>query len=141
VKNVQQLLGKEETTKGIKAICDNAYVQLKKIKSCIQNCNTESLDKALLYVEDTSIYLNRQKRKFTTGRDVTLIPETPALKYLKNKDIGPKECNEAYYNELKEFVEQFRNERSERVSWKKCFSKGYEDNIDSIKQYTTSESL
>lgn len=34
MKGVQQLLGKgEETTKGIKAICNNTYVQLEKIKS------------------------------------------------------------------------------------------------------------
>lgn len=140
--NIQQLLGEEEEkTKGIKAICDNTHVQLEKIKNCIQNGGTESLDKALLYVENTSIYLNSQKRKFTTGRDVTPIPETPALKYLKNKHIKPKECNEAHYNELKEFVEQFRNERSGRVSWKQCFLEGHKDNIDAIKQYRTSESL
>ncbi|GAA5812415.1 hypothetical protein MFLAVUS_005870 [Mucor flavus] len=142
VKDVQQLLGEEEeTTKGIKAICDNICVQLEKIKSCIQNDNTEFLDKALLYIEDTFIYLNRQKRKFTTGRDATPIPETPTLKYLKNKDIGPKERNEAHYFELKEFVEQFRNGRSGRVNWKQCLLKGYEGNIDAMKQYTTSESL
>ncbi|KAG0749666.1 hypothetical protein G6F16_004842 [Rhizopus arrhizus] len=142
VNNVQQLLGEEEEiTKGIKAICDNTCVQLEKIKSCIQNGNTESLDKVLLYIEDASVYLNRQKRKFTTGRDVTPIPETPGLKYLENKNIRPKKHNEAHYNELKEYVEQFRNERSGRMSWKKCFLKGYKDNIDAIKQYTTSESL
>ncbi|CAO3694616.1 unnamed protein product [Rhizopus microsporus] len=61
VKSVQQLLGEEEeTAKGIKAICDNIYVQLEKIKGCIQNGDTESLDKAHLYVENTSIYLNSQ---------------------------------------------------------------------------------
>ncbi|KAI8066043.1 hypothetical protein BDF21DRAFT_346194, partial [Thamnidium elegans] len=48
-KNVQQLLGeKEETTKGIKAICDNTYVQLEKIKSCIQNGNTERISSGAL---------------------------------------------------------------------------------------------
>ncbi|KAI8334885.1 hypothetical protein BD560DRAFT_414378, partial [Blakeslea trispora] len=58
VKNVQQLLGEEEeTTKGTKSICDNTCIQFEKTKSCIQNDNTESLDKALLYVKDTSIYL------------------------------------------------------------------------------------
>jgi hypothetical protein len=78
--NIQQLLGEEEEkTKGTKAICDNTHVQLEKIKSCIQYGNTESLDKALLYIENTSIYLNRQKRTFVTGRNVTPIPETPAL--------------------------------------------------------------
>lgn len=85
--------------------------------------------------------MNRQKRKFTTGRDVTPIPETLALKYLKNKDVGPKEYDEAHYNEPKDFVEQFRNERSGRVSWKQYFLKGYEDNVDAIKQYMTSERL
>ncbi|EIE83962.1 hypothetical protein RO3G_08667 [Rhizopus delemar RA 99-880] len=36
VNNVQQLLGEEEeTTKRIRAICDNASVQLEKIKNCI----------------------------------------------------------------------------------------------------------
>lgn len=49
VENVQQLIGEEkEITEGIKAICDNTSVQLKKIKSCIPSGNTESLDKALL---------------------------------------------------------------------------------------------
>ncbi|KAI8977685.1 hypothetical protein BDF20DRAFT_976201 [Mycotypha africana] len=142
VENVKQLLGEEEEkSKGIEAICGNTYVQLEKIKSCIENGNAEFLDKALLYIEDTSIYLNRQKRKFTTGRDATPIPETVALKYLKTKDIQPKERNEAHFNELKEYVEQFRKGRLGRISWKQCLLKGYEDNINAIKQYTTSESL
>ncbi|KAI8066042.1 hypothetical protein BDF21DRAFT_346022, partial [Thamnidium elegans] len=46
-----------------------------------------------------------------------------------------------HYKELKEFVEQFRNGRSGRVKWKQCFLKDYEDNINAIKQYMTSESL
>ncbi|KAI8087865.1 uncharacterized protein B0P05DRAFT_464600, partial [Gilbertella persicaria] len=50
----------EELTKGIRTMCDNNYAQLGKIKSSIQNGNIVSLDKALLYVEGTSIYLNRQ---------------------------------------------------------------------------------
>ncbi|KAI9487441.1 MAG: hypothetical protein EXX96DRAFT_475824, partial [Benjaminiella poitrasii] len=46
-----------------------------------------------------------------------------------------------HYNELRESVEQFRNERLGRVNWKQCFLKGHKDNIEAIKQYTTSESL
>lgn len=84
VKNVQQLLGEEEeTTKGIKAICDNTYVQLEKIKSCIQNGNTEFLDKALLYIEDTSIYLKRQektKKKIYNWKRCNTHPRNPSLK-------------------------------------------------------------
>lgn len=56
MQNVIRFSGEEE------AICDNTFSQLEKIKNCIQNDSTGYLDKALLYVENTFVYLNKKER-------------------------------------------------------------------------------
>ncbi|EIE81080.1 hypothetical protein RO3G_05785 [Rhizopus delemar RA 99-880] len=82
ITNVQQLVGgKTEEAEAIQSICDNTENQIKKIKRCMQQEDRIAIEKAMLYLDDTSDYLRRQKRKYTMGRQATLIPDTSSIKY------------------------------------------------------------
>lgn len=63
--NVQQLVGnKTEEAEAIQSICDNKENQIEKIKRCMQQENRTTVEKAMLYLNNTSDYLRRQKRKY-----------------------------------------------------------------------------
>ena len=63
--NVQQLVGnKTEEAEAIQSICDNTENQIEKIKRCMQQENRTTVEKAMLYLNNTSDYLRRQKRKY-----------------------------------------------------------------------------
>lgn len=65
---VQQLVGEEtEKSEVIQLICDNTENQIDKIKRCMQQGDRMTIEKAMLYLDDTSDHLRRQKRKYTNN--------------------------------------------------------------------------
>jgi hypothetical protein len=94
-------------------------------------------------VDDTLGFLQRQKRKYCEAIETTPIEETSPLVYLnKKRQPSPvKPNNEKHNAELHEFVQRYKNIKINRTNWKKCFEQGHLENIGSIKQFNTSESL
>jgi hypothetical protein len=135
---VQQLVGGEtEKAEVIQLICDTMENQIEKIKRCMQQEDRTTIEKAMLYLDDASDYLRRQKRKYTIGRHTTSIPDTPPIKYLKSQQSNLTMYND--FIELDDYVKRFRNKNSGRVNWKQCFKQGHEEKKAVIMQFSTSE--
>ncbi|KAI7897586.1 uncharacterized protein BX663DRAFT_444794 [Cokeromyces recurvatus] len=140
--NLDQLVGEEaEKLEAINKICSISEIQLRKIKKYLEKGDAASRKKSLSYVDDTLEFLQRQKRKYCEAIETTPIDETPPLVYL-NKRRQPSTVeldDEVHDAELYDFVQRFKN--ASRINWKECFRKGHLENIESIKQFNTCESL
>lgn len=140
--NLDQLIGEEaEKLEAIDKICSISEIQLHKIKQCLEKGDEASKKKSLSYVEATLEFLQRQKRKYCEAIETTPIEETPPLVYLnKRRQLSTVELeNEVDNAELYDFVQRFK--KTTRINWKECFKTGHLENIKSIKQFNTSESL
>jgi hypothetical protein len=85
----------------------------------MQQENRTTIEKAMLYLDNTSDYLRRQKRKYTMGRQTAPIPDIPPIKYLKSQQSNPTMYN--YFIQLRDYVKYLQNKNPGRISWKQFF--------------------
>ncbi|CDH60618.1 hypothetical protein RO3G_05785 [Lichtheimia corymbifera JMRC:FSU:9682] len=132
--NLEVICGQQNGLRqGLQHLCQNLESQLQKVKQSIMDGATT---KALKYTEDGFEYLTRQKRKYSETRETTPIEDSPPLKHLTKKD-----STSDAHDELLQYTENFRNQRTGRMDWIGCYNQAIRDNFTMITAYKDAETL